>query len=96
MRPQACYQANPALFANRKVYDLRQIAVSAGAEPPALRDTSIASAEVARLRMAAKIEYVDQSLASTPADAKKPAAANEVQGVAKPDDAISKGVSGLS
>ena len=182
---QAYYQANPALFANRKVYDMRQIAVPAGAVTAALRDyvdsgkpiddviawldknnvpyssgsgsrstadlpqqvvahldtigsgkpfvvtdanritiaslrllkdtpvneetarpqieqylmnrkmRDLANAELARLHAVAKIEYLDQSLARAQTDAKTPSAANAAQAAAKPDDTISKGVSGL-
>ena len=182
---QAYYQANPALFANRKVYDMRQIAMPTGAVSTELRDyvdsgksfdeviawldknnvpystasashstadlpqqivnnldmigsgkpfvvrdpnrvtiaslrlvkdmpldeatarpqieqyltnrkmRELANADLARLRAAAKIEYLDQSLAPASNDEKKHIAGNEVQGAVKPDDAISKGVSGL-
>lgn len=182
---QAYYQANPALFANRKVYDMRQIVVPAGAATPALREyvdsgkpiddvivwldktnvpyssgsgsrstadlpqqivahldtigsgkpfvindpdritiaslrllrdtpvteetarpqierylmnrkmRELAKAEVSRLRTAARIEYLDQSLARAPTDSKKSSAANTVQDAPKPDDGLSKGVSGV-
>lgn len=182
---KAYYQANPALFADRKAYEMRQVAIPPGAVTPELEHYvdsgksmdevvawldknnvpfSIASAsrstadlpqqivsnlgtigggklfvikdlhritiaslrllkdtpvdektaypqieqsllnrkvrdftntEVTRLRTAAKIEYLDQSLAPAKTDPNKHIAENGVHGAAKPDDVISKGVSGL-
>lgn len=182
---QAYYQANPALFANRKVFEMRQIVVPAAFVKPELRnyvdsgrsideaivwlekhnvpystasathstaelsqqmldnldtigngklflvrdadrimiaslhfvkDTPVdeetarsqieqyllnrktrdlANADLARLRAAARIEYLDPSSAPTRTDSSQHIVESEVHGVAKSDDAMSKGVSGL-
>lgn len=58
------------------------------------RMRDLAQADLARLRAAAKIEYLDPSLAPARTGSKE-IAGNEVRTVAKPDDVLAKGVSGL-